>query len=618
MELVNQIAAGEVIERPASAVKELVENCLDAGATRITIEIEAGGKRLIRISDDGRGITPDDLPLAIAPHATSKLHTAEDLFRVQTLGFRGEALASIASISELRLVSRPVGQEVGASIQVGGAHGGEVRPAGAALGTAIEVRELFFNTPARRKFLKSERSESAAVAEQVLRIALAYPAVSFTLKSEGRTVYDLPAVADLQKRLGDLFGRELIDGLLPVAAHADGLDLTGFAGKPIEARPTARWQYLTVNGRFVRDRHVSAAIKEAYHGLIDFNRYPTYFLFLTIDPARVDVNVHPTKMEVRFQEADRVRGLIYHAVKQALLDGDLVADLRMPEKQPQGGGSWSGRTASFGSGFTSSPLAPRTSPFPGPTPVEQHRIREAVALELTRELQSAQHRMEFGQPPLSVGEGRVRAETLLASEENAAPAAAAFVPAPRAMQVLRTYLVAEDGDGLLIFDQHALHERVLYQEFWARLSAGPLQGQRMLVPEPLKVTPSQAAAAEEHGELLHRLGIELAPFGPGQLAVHCFPVFLQRLSAGEFVGELLEKLSDAPASLPPEEILHRVVDMMACKAAVKAGDLLTPAEMQALLDSAGQAERSAHCPHGRPTMLRLSRHDLERQFHRIK
>ena len=617
--LVNKIAAGEVIERPASVVKELLENALDAGATRIDVALEDGGAQLIRVADNGCGIPGADLPLAVAPHATSKLYSADDLFNIRTLGFRGEALASIASVSRLRVVSRLAAAIEGNELICTDGQVDGPRHCAAAVGTSVEVRHLFFNVPARRKFLRQAPTELTNAVEQLARLALAHPQVAFTLAHNDRTSRNLPATTDRRTRIADFYGAELAECLIPLDRDERGLRIEALIAPPAQSRASTKWQYLFLNGRFISDRRIGFAIREAFRGLVEHDRYPVVFVFLTTDPQAYDVNVHPTKIEVRWRDAALVQSQVLGVLRETLLSRDLTPGLSLA------------RSSSGAAAFTEDDLG------------HQERTRAALA-DYLKSIDPTQARLAF-QPPRFPSES-VRpsiSETLTTRypsfDEAAArpPSSAVPVPLPpevrdsseptpssaaatnpaSVIQVHNTYLVAQTEVGIIIVDQHALHERILYERFRERILAGPLESQRLLIPPTVEASQGMVHAAENHRELLLRLGIELSVFGPTTLAVQGFPSLLKTVEPGEFVAYLLEKLAEQSEPPSDETLLHQALDMMACKAAVKAGDPLTAEEMQALLMQRHLTDRSSNCPHGRPTTLQLSTRDLERQFKRV-
>jgi DNA mismatch repair protein MutL len=603
--LVNRIAAGEVIERPAAVVKELVENSIDAGATEITVEVEDGGRALVRVIDNGGGIPPDDLPLAFASHATSKLSDDEDLFRITTMGFRGEALASIGSVSHARILSRVGGQEAAGEIFNRGGVITSVQAAAGNVGTTIEVRNLFFNTPARRKFIKGTSTEFGHISEMVLRLALPHPSISFKLLHNGRVALDLPATSD-QERLLAAWPDEFREQRLPIDAHDAELRLRGIIGLPELARPTARYQYLYLNGRSIRDRFIQHALREAYRGLTEPGRHPAAILLLQVPPGDVDVNVHPTKTEVRFRDGGRIHGLVLSAVREVLLGNDLTP-AAIPMSSDAGLAPRQDLREKLAEFFRQIPGALNAPPVPAILPPSNPAGAMGLGFASPRAGSPS-----F--PPASAACGFADEGT--PSDPIPTDDASSSAKPQAAIQLHNSYLVAQSDDGLVIIDQHALHERIMYEELLARLQHGPLESQRLLIPIPVNVSEAQAALLDHVQPLLKRLGIEVAPFGPGSVAVQSFPSFLEKLDPAAFVCELLERGEQELLDLHEEEVLHEVLDMMACKAAVKAGDPLTGPEIEALLARRELVERSSNCPHGRPTTLRLSLRDLEKQFKR--
>lgn len=616
--LVNQIAAGEVIERPASVVKELLENSLDAGARRVEVFIEEGGAQLIKIIDDGNGIPPDEMPLAIAPHATSKIQTAEDLEAIATLGFRGEALASIASVSRLRLTSRATvdGQtlEQASRLETEGDRISDVRPAGGPPGTTLEIRDLFFNTPARRKFMRTPATEIGHIQDTLLRIAMVNPHVGFRLEHNGRELRDLPPREDHVQRCIDVLGQEMDEGLLPFE-HVDPPDrgharVWGLAGLPQLARATTKFQYVYVNGRSVRDRNLNHAVKEAYRGLIPPDRQPMAVVMLDMDPAEVDVNVHPTKAEVRFRNPNRAHGLVLSSLRQRLLGSDLTPGAAVSPE-----GSQQNAQVTF---------APPPANFSQP---EDSNSPEAASafVDYFKRMDPKQKGFVFQEVRKQLQEEDSPLIDGLAdgTDDHVSPQRSAAVPA-RILQVRNSYVVTEDQDGLLIVDQHALHERVMFQELSQRIlgEGKTLESQRLLMPATLSAGERQQRLLDDLQPLFDRIGIEVSPIGPNQLAIHAFPSFLfnRHVQPEEFVSELLDKAEDGRFDTSSqnalEEALHEVIDMMSCKAAVKAGDHLSEDELSGLLARREQVERSSSCPHGRPTSLRLTLKDLEKQFGR--
>jgi DNA mismatch repair protein MutL len=579
-QLVDQIAAGEVVERPASVVKELVENAIDAGAQRIEVSVEGGGVDRIVVADDGGGIAADELPLAIASHATSKISSSDDLAAIGTMGFRGEALASIASVSRLSITSRVTGSDAGARIEVDGGIASEVRPAGCPVGTVVEVRQLFHNVPARRKFLRTAGTELGRIEEVLESIALCRPDVAFRLVADGKTRVDLPATTDARRRVLAVLGESIADGLLEVTADTvlEGgapITLWGLVGRPSLARGSGRALRFALNGRAVLDRTLAHAVKEAFRGLVDPGRTPIAFVAVEMDPSLVDVNVHPAKTEVRFRQPNFVHQCVMRAVRDALRAADLVPSFTlMPHAHSVG---------------------PTNHAFPA-SPSISADFSSFAALAVDRALHAT--------PPVALVSATP--ETLHGNRT-----------ARRVMQVHGSYLVVEDAEGILVVDQHALHERGMFEELKARIAASPLESQRMLVPVAIETDPRAVEAIADAGPLLERLGIELGAAGPRAVLVHSYPTFLlgRGVEPAAFVPGLLAQIAeDGHADF--ESALHSVLDMMACKASVKAGDRLSPTEIDALLDLRDRIERGTACPHGRPTALRITMRDLERNFGR--
>ena len=634
--LVNKIAAGEVIERPASVVKELTENAIDAQAARIDVAIEDGGARLIRVTDNGRGISRQDLPLAVAPHATSKIYTTDDLFHIQSLGFRGEALASIASISHLRIASRPADQIEGHELTT---HQGDTDdadpklvPCAAPPGTTIEVRNLFFNVPARRKFLRRPQTECSHVTEQIARLSLAHPEIAFTLTHNGRSLRNLPTTADRRERIADFYGAELAQCLLEIKRNERGLNIEAFIAPPAQSRASSKWQYLFLNGRYIADRRIAYAIREAFRGLVEHDRYPVAFIFLTADPAEFDVNVHPTKIEVRWRDAGLVQSQVLAVLRETLLSCDLTPSLRPPTTSGDPVAQQRARHALADYLKRVDPTQPRLQFQPPPFPT--HRLRHSIANTFpaqpdTPSTQTPNHPTldpqspsREPQPPQHQPEALARTDANTAPmshdpTESAPPQTDAPEPANTVMQIHNTYLVAQTAEGVIIIDQHALHERILYERFRERILQGPLESQGLLMPETIDASPAQIQAAEQHAALLKQIGIDLSAFGPGTLAVQSFPALLPKVDIRKFVADLLDRLVQTGGGQSEETLIHAALDMMACKAAVKAGDPLTTDEIYALLEQRHLTQRASNCPHGRPTTLELTTNDLEKQFRRI-
>ncbi|RIK76128.1 MAG: DNA mismatch repair endonuclease MutL [Planctomycetota bacterium] len=629
--VVNKIAAGEVIERPASVVKELVENSLDAGASRIDVTVERGGIELIRVVDDGCGVAAQQLELALASHATSKITDADDLFRVATLGFRGEALASIAAVSRLTFRSRPADCPAAAELEVVGGAAEPLRPAGAPCGTTVEVRNLFFNTPVRQKFLRSTQTEMGHLAEAVARLALAHPRVHFTLAHGGRLIHDLPP-SDARQRVAALFGAELADSLIAVDSQDDQVRLFGDVAAPAQSRPNNRMQYLFLNGRFIRDRSLQHALGEAYRGLLLTGRFPICFLYLQMPPSYVDVNVHPTKLEVRFQDGGRIYSQLLGALRTKFLSTDLVARPALPAF---------GSAASDASGEAAGAAAQQSSLWEwamrqaGPARSEEGFAGDYLAgLPFERRTDALQlHRIDLpplvgrprgsgdSRPPLPRAEDVAEppdATSALDHLARADPAhAAQSIRPPRALQIHNRYLVAETADGLEVIDQHALHERILYEALRERVTSGLVESQRLLAPEPVDLPASETAAVLENRDALARLGMEVEAFGGETVLVLSYPAMLANLPPGEVLRSVVDELLHEGKRPESRDVFDALLHMIACKAAVKYGDRLTPQEIEALLERRELAQDHHHCPHGRPTALVFTREQLDRQFKRI-
>ncbi|MCE9637878.1 MAG: DNA mismatch repair endonuclease MutL [Planctomycetes bacterium] len=589
-ELVDRIAAGEVVERPASVVKELVENSLDAGATDVTVEIRAGGVELIAVRDDGVGIAPDDLPLAFASHATSKLSSIDDLDHIASFGFRGEALASVGAVADCRIVSRQRGATSGAEIESRGGEIHDVRPAASPDGTLVEVRGLFRYVPARRKFLRSAGAESSQVTAVVERAALANLGVGFTLLRDGRKAFRVARDDDRRERIAAFYGRELFGALLPIAAADGTLSVTGFAARPEAARPTAALQLVFLNGRPIRDRSLAHALRMAYEGLLTKGLQPVAFLFVSMDPADVDVNVHPAKTEVRFRDPDRVHRLVRTAVRDALLRADLAATVRLP------GGA---NTA------PAQPVPPRTTEY-------LDSVKDALTDFLTspRAAQDREDAREHSMFPASrepVSNGPHAAHS---------PPPSVARPVARYLQVQDTYLVFETPNGLAIVDQHALHERIRLEELHERVHHGQMEVQRLLTPRVIELPAADAEMLVAEAATLTPLGIEIGAFGPTSVAVHALPALFGARDPGPLVRDLVERVREDRAPGHREHLVESILHSMACRSAVMAGDPLTETQIAELLRRADLIDTSGGCAHGRPTALRLSQRDLERHFKR--
>ncbi|HEV8059693.1 MAG TPA: DNA mismatch repair endonuclease MutL [Gemmataceae bacterium] len=613
--VITKIAAGEVIERPASVVKELVENSVDAGSTRIDIAVEQGGVELIRVVDDGCGIARDDLTLAFACHATSKLNTADDLFRVQSLGFRGEALASISGVGQVTLQSRPADQDIGAELSCNGGELSEVRPWNGAAGTRIEVRHLFYNTPVRRKFLRTIATELGHVSEVVTKLALSHPHLHLTLLHNNKMVFEVPPTIDLPERIGLFFGGEVRKKVYELDIKQGPARLHGFIVDPACDRGNAKLQYLFLNGRWIRDRSLSHALQEAYRGLLMTGRYAIAFLFLDLPPDLVDVNVHPTKVEVRFRDAQPLYHLMLVGVRDRLRRESLTPKLHAPPFAPMP---------------TLTPMQP-VDRLPFPT-VEIPRPQPAAALGALPSSSlpwsaPAPATVPAQNDTIASEDEEQESEAILepmTSDLGVAPQAQppqsgvwSLRPATKAIQLHNAYLVLETEEGMLVIDQHALHERILFDQLRTRIRGGTLERQRLLIPEPVELPADQAARLLEQRAALAELGLEVEAFGGSTLLVTCYPAMLGQQAPAEILRAVADHLAAHDRAPNREQLFNDLLSLMACHAAVKAGDPLTPELIEELLAQRELANDPHHCPHGRPTALLFSRQDLDRQFRRI-
>ena len=625
-DLINQIAAGEVIERPASAMKELVENALDAGAPRIEVALEDGGRRLIRVADDGAGMGADDLPLAVASHATSKIANLDDLFHIRTLGFRGEALASIGSIAELRVASRQAEGD-GHEIEVRGGATGEVRPAGVAKGTTVEVRNLFFNTPARRKFLRDGGGELRQCVEALTRVALAKPGVAFRLAHEGRLVFETtadPAAEEGSRatlpRIADLFGSELARDLVPVSGARGAIRLGGYVALPRRTRGDSTQQFVSLNGRAIRDKLVGSAVREAYQGFLMTRRFPVVFLELEAEPDAVDVNVHPAKLEVRFRESRDLFALIVRVIR-GVLEEERIDPVLAPAHARVEPASRVASPAHPEPASRAEPLTreERRSPSMAAPMARCASIFAATSVAEPR----AEYRIVTTPPtaPVSASVPVAVPDAGRAAAPTAAPSQAALfdrapAAAPAHLQLGSGYLVVETPAGFEVLDPHALHERILYEELRTRIAEGSVELQALLIPELVELSAIEEARLDAARESLAAIGLVVEPFGPRTAAIQAVPAILRRVRSWDGVlRDLLGGVDDGAAP-SRSAMLEHLTATMACKAAVKLGERLKPDEVAALLARRATADRSHLCPHGRPTALAFPAHELERQFKR--
>ncbi len=595
-QLISQIAAGEVIERPSAVVKELLENALDAGATQITIRLEAGGVKRISITDNGCGIPPEQMPLSLARHATSKIASLTDLENVNTLGFRGEALASIASVSQLTLTSRSEAQAH--AWQISGHASDKVAPASGAQGTAIDVQDLYFNTPARRKFLKTEPTEFGHCAEVVRRIALARPDVRFTLNHNGKTV-DHWQESSLAQRSAQILGDEFAQARLPLDEAAGPLTLQGFVGLPTAARSRADSQYFYVNGRFVRDKLLTHAVRSAYQDVLHGDRFPSYVLRLDLDPSLVDVNVHPSKIEVRFRDSRAVHQFVFHAVSRALARTSATAQGTAPAPMPAASGAmpWiqnQPRQASFG--------------------VAQNTFRYGEMFRDAGSSAAGSAPETYPSYPSSLSALSGLSTTGAATSTTADTDAEEFPLGFALAQLHGVFVLAQNRAGLVLVDMHAAHERILYEQFKQALQSESVQLQPLLIPVTLIADPVEIGTVEENGEVLAALGFDMAVLSPTTLAVRAIPALLANSDAQALARDILRDVREYGGSHVLTERRNELLGTLACHTAVRANRQLSIPEMNALLRQMEATDRADQCNHGRPTWVQLALSDLDKLF----
>jgi len=600
--LCNKIAAGEVVERPASVVKELLENSLDAGASDIRIEVERGGKRLIRISDDGEGMGREDAFLCLERHGTSKIASDEDLFNLRTLGFRGEALPSIAAVSRLTLRTRNAESAEGWEI---GCEGGVVRRAeavGASCGTMLEVRDLFFNLPARRKFLRTDETELGHISDVVSKLALANPQVQFRLLHNERSLLELYRHTTLEERVAALLGRPVLRELLALECQGEGgLGLQGLISQPALNRPTGSNIYTFINGRYIRDRVVQHAVMDGYRHLIVKGRYPVVVLFLTIDPALVDVNVHPTKHEVRFREQRLVHDFIAEAVRSVLRPSDWLPN--SAAEQTVSPPSMAPASVS-GGGFEQRIGVSRPPSDPGAV----QGVQEALARYGARP--PTEQARVWNRPAAATNQS-----TLLTA--TAAPGESGFFSGLTVLgQYRRSYILCQDGDDLILIDQHAAHERIGFERLRAECRQGSLARQALLFPAVLEFDFREAALFQEHLADLERLGFEIEPFGGKAFLLKAIPHLLESSSAEQLVRDVVNEVATIGRSAMADEGIEAVLILMACHGVIRANQTLAPEQIRALLRDLDGVDFQAHCPHGRPVMKRIPLIEIERMFKR--
>ena len=569
-EMASRIAAGEVVERPASVVKELIENSLDAGATEIAVSIEKSGTMLIRVTDNGEGMGPEDLTLAVERHATSKLRDEGDLFRVATLGFRGEALPSIASVAKMEITSRPPLSDIGYRIRV---EGGKKDPpfiVGSSVGTSVEIKEIFFNTPARRKFLKSPATELSHICDAVNRMALAHPDVHFRLSHDGRIIADYASVSQRMDRLHQVLGREIARDLIPFSSARGLLEISGYLSSAPASFPNTRYLMTFVNHRFVRDKVVSHAVLHGYETLLMKGQYPAAIVFVEIPCSEVDVNVHPAKYEVRFRRPSDVHDAVAEAIRQAL------------KQEAKGPSPRALAMASAGfAGVMENPLPYLSPTFQPDKPLLKAEVFPMAAI-----------------PADSTGEGFFSSMDILG-------------------QILGCYLVCFSARGLALIDQHAAHERVAFEKLRQQLNAGAVQKQSLLIPQPIELTAGELMLLEQELPTLERFGFLLEPFGPNSYAITSVPALLPEGDYRQIVQQMVAELAELEHSEKLRQHLEERLATIACHSVIRANRLLETTEMRALLRDLDQIEFATQCPHGRPVMIEFSRDDLERMFKRV-
>jgi len=615
--LANQIAAGEVVERPASVAKELLENSLDSGARRIDVEVEQGGVKLLRVRDDGSGISADDLPLALARHATSKIRELEDLEGVLSLGFRGEALASISSVARLTLTSRTASATEAWQVETEGRDmTPRVQPAAHPVGTSVEVRDLFFNTPARRKFLKAEKTEFDHLQEVIRRLALARFDVGFHLRHNGKSILSLHEAHDetaRARRVGAICGPGFMEQALPIDVERNGLRLWGWVGLPTFSRSQADLQYFFVNGRAVRDKLVAHAVRQAYRDVLFNGRHPTFVLFLELEPNGVDVNVHPTKHEVRFREGRSVHDFLYGTLHRALADVRPEDQLAAPAAVPEVVRATGQQAGEFGpqgemrlaSPVLEQPRAPQQSFSGGGSGAGyQYQYTPRPSQPLPAAEAQAVYR-EFYKP---LEEGAAPTTALPESQGDIPPLGYALA------QLKGIYILAENAIGLVLVDMHAAHERIMYERLKVAMASEGLSGQPLLVPETLALSQREADCAEEHAQWFQRLGFELQRLGPETLAIRQIPALLKQAEANRLVQDVLADLMEYGTSDRIQAHLNELLGTMACHGAVRANRRLAIPEMNALLRDMENTERSGQCNHGRPTWTQMGLDDLDKLF----
>lgn len=657
--IINKIAAGEVIERPGSVLKELLENSIDAGAGRVDVNIMQGGTELIRITDNGSGIRPEEIPLALSPHATSKIEDADDLFKVGTFGFRGEALASIAEISQMILRSRTGESDQGTEIRIDGGEFREPVPCGMPQGTSIEVRNLFFNTPVRRKYMRTITTEYGHLLEAFIRLVIPHPQIHFTFSHNEKLVHDLPAESRPIDRIAKLFGKDMADDLVYLESGRSEIGVSGFVSHPNRSRSNNRMQYFFLNSRHIRDRALQHALSEAYRGLLTVGRFPMAFLHLDMPPDQVDVNVHPAKMEVRFLDSNRVYSHFLGAIRERFLGMDLNA--RPTLGTPENAYSRPAAAARFARPEPAVSNFGGTQDFQRPEAAVDDSVYENVRKRITEwadgnatanpkpenrekptaELNRLLAETHTEEPPPMQTHAIPKTEPILgdhSTEDHFSPTQTVqhdlLAPVPGVdvvlslremartssgrgvVQMHNRYLILETKNGIAIIDQHALHERLLYEQLKESVSKGSIDSQRLLVPIPVDLTPTEAACIAQNLDFLAQFGLGLDPFGGDTFLLNGYPAMLEKMNPLDILYALIEPLLSHGQKQDRAELLEEMLHKMACTAAVKMGDSLRPDAVVRLVELAEKEANAHHCPHGRPSMLVFTCEELNKMFKR--
>jgi len=616
-EVISQIAAGEIIERPASIVKELVENSLDAQSKRIDIEIEQGGHDLIRVVDDGCGIYPEQLQLALTSHATSKLKSSEDLFRISTLGFRGEALGSIASVSKFLLQSCPPDLDQGAEILCEGGLLHPVKPWNGSQGTRIEIKHLFYNTPVRRKFLKAPPAETAQITETITKMILSSfrnnldkCEIHWSYKNNGKQVLQASQGASLKEMISIFFGKDITNDLLYIESNHRDFKIKGYVGSPNLDKSSAKSQYLFINGRWFRDRTISHAIQEGFRGHMMTGRFPIAFLYFDSDLEKVDVNIHPTKAEVRFRDPGAIHHLVFNAVRNVLLEKNKGAVFQLQDEPP----FTRKNPIDIGLPEFTITIPQKTNPpepwvlESGPSPAPSLPFNYKNSPSEASEPENHSSDESSTQAPNYTYSEKPQAQTIepvLFKEENF-----------KVLQVYNSYIVIETDEGVLIIDQHALHERILYEQLKTKLSSGPVPTQKLLIPETIELAAFQSELVLSRQEELQQLGFEIRGFGGNTILVESYPALLGRKSPKALFNKVIEQLFAKDEIPSKDAFFHHILSLTACHSAVRSGDTLNETELHLLAKMRHLSKSHYHCPHGRPTSLLISKNDLENQFGR--